>query len=319
MKRAIDLSKLMKVTGINHRGKITVTEKMSGLEPNPCDDWLYLALLSIKDLSQRESLKISSIANIGSGNGIETIVELKLFKNLKKIIVTDIIPKILPQIKENIERNCPSEVKSVKINYVSGRDCEPVEEKVDFIYANLPLIMVSEIELNKNLSTTTLTEAKHYLHLSGGNNDILQKYSLLSQLGFLLSAKEKLNKNGVIITLLGGRVPSKALNNLFERAGLKYRELYCAFKIQSDPQFLKQYAKYEEKEKVRFFFYNYKKAAKLIKDKLEVEVPNVIRGYSGDQLKELLHETYLNANEAYALAKRGEKVGHIAFAFEVTL
>ncbi len=318
MDKTIDVTSLMRVTGINYSGKVVVSENMSGLESNPKDDWLFLCLVVLRDLSERP-LKISTIANIGSGNGIETIAELKLFKNLQKIIVTDVIPEILPQIKQNIENNVQEESKKAKIEYVAGRDCEPLKEKVDLIYGNLPLIMVSSDELNTNRATTTLTEASHYLHLSKGESDILQKYSLLSQLGFLLSAKEKLHQNGLIITLLGGRVPNEAIKEVFQRAGLKYRELYCAFKIQTDPEFLEQYAKYEASEQVQFLFYDYEKAAKIIKDKLSIEVPDIIKNYSGEQLKEMLKDVRLNANEAYTFAREGKPVGHIAFAFEATV
>jgi hypothetical protein len=319
MERIIKITDLMNASGIAHSGSIVVTENMSGLESNPKDDWLFLCLLALKDLSQRTDIKISSIANIGSGNGIDIIAELMLFKNLSKIIVTDVIEEILPQIRKNIESNLPEESKKIQITYVAGRDCEPVKEKVDLIYGNLPLIMVSTNELDKNRATTTLTEASHYLHLSQGSNDILQKYSLLSQLGFLLSAKEKLQPKGIIITLLGGRIPQDAINEVFQRAGLKYKELYCAFKIQADPEFLEQYAKYETKEQAQFFFYDYEKASKIIKDKLQIVVPDIIKNYSGEQLKELLKDVRLNANQAYAFAKDGKPVGHIAFAFEATI
>ena len=319
MEKIIDITDLMSITDINHSGTIAVTENMSGLESNPKDDWLFLCLLALKDLSQRADIKISSIANIGSGNGIDIIAELKLFKNLNKIIVTDVIEEILPQIRKNIESNLPEESKKIQIDYVAGRDCEPVKEKVNLIYGNLPLIMVSTDELDKNRATTTLTEASHYLHLSQGQNDILQKYSLLSQLGFLLSAKEKLQPKGIIITLLGGRIPQEAINEVFQRAGLKYQELYCAFKIQADPEFLEQYAKYETKEQAQFFFYDYEKASKIIKNKLQIVVPDIIKNYSGEQLKELLKDVRLNANQAYAFAKDGKPVGHIAFAFEAKM
>ncbi len=319
MGKIIDITNLMSVAGINHQGTVVITENMSGLESNPKDDWLFLCLLALKDLSQRTNIEISSIANIGSGNGIDIVAELKLFKNLSKIIVTDVIEEILPQIRKNIESNLPEESKKIQITYVAGRDCEPVKEKVDLVYGNLPLIMVSTDEFDKNRATTTLTEASHYLHLSQGKNDILQKYSLLSQLGFLLSAKEKLQAKGIIITLLGGRIPQEAIDEVFQRADLKYKELYCAFKIQADPEFLEQYAKYETKEQAQFFFYDYEKASKIIKDKLQIVVPDIIKNYSGEQLKELLKDVRLNANQAYTFAKDGKPVGHIAFAFEATI
>lgn len=316
MRKIIDISKLMKCVNIKHRGKITITEKMSGLEKNPEDDWLYLGLLSLCNVSKR--MKVTSMAAIGSGNGIETIAALKIFPELKTAIVTDILREILPQIRFNIEKNAANEIKRVKIQYVAGRDCLPLTKKLDLIYANLPLIMVSDNSLKKNLATTTLTDATYYLNFGKGKKDPLMKYSLLSQLGFLSSAGQKLKRHGIIITLLGGRIPYHLFNKLFRRANLRYKQLYCAFKRQSDPKFLKQYARYEEEEKIDFIFYDYSKASKILKDELNIRVPGLIRKLKESELKKMLKPAQINARQAYKLALQGKYVGHIAFAFEAT-
>ncbi len=50
-----------------------------------------------------------------------------------------------------------------------------------------------------------------------GDNDILYKYSLLSQLGFVISAKEKLREGGSLVTLIGGRIPTEAIEEFETR------------------------------------------------------------------------------------------------------
>ncbi len=318
MEQTIDISELMRDAGIDHQGKIAINENMSGLEPEPKDDWLYVGLLSIRDVAKRK-MDVASMACIGSGNGIETIAALKVFPALREIIVTDIVEDILELIRRNIEENMPAESRRVAISYVAGRDCEPVLKPVDLIYGNLPLIMVEDDgSLGTNRATTTLTDAGNYMPLQEGKDDFLYTYSLLSQLGFLLSAKAKLRDGGSIITLIGGRVPYEAIDQTFKRAGLAYKELYCAFKRQSDSEFLKEYADYETKHKAEFLFFDYAKAAAILKKQLKVEAPDVIQGYNGHQLKEMLAGVSLNANEAYNLAKQQQPIGHIAFAFEAT-
>ncbi len=305
----------MSVSGIDHLGSIMVNPDMSGLEENPKDDWLYLGLKSFKELSDKYS-QYSSAAIIGSANGIDAIALIKLFPNLKKLFVTDILPDILPLVKENIEKNIPE--LHTQIEYVSGRDCYPVSEKVDFIYGNLPLVMVEASEIGAERSTTTLTAREYYISLKNGDDDILDKYSLLSQLGFIISAKEKLKEGGSLVTLIGGRIPTEAIEELFSRAGVKYRRLFTSFMKQSDPEFLQQYAKIEKGNGVTFAFYDYGRATDLLSNTWNVEAPDIV-DKSEEEIRSLLSNTKISAEQAYELYKNGEDVGHLAYAFHVTV
>jgi hypothetical protein len=316
--RHIDYGRLMKAAGIaDLTGVVDVTENMSGLETDPKDDWLYLGIRTLRDVAREKRDVIRSAACIGSGNGIDSIALLKLFPDLKRLIVTDILPDILPQIRENIQRNV-QDPRRVQIDYVCGRDCGSVHDPVDLIYANLPLIMVDAKEIGRTLATTTLTDAQHYSALRLNDEDPLLTWSLLSQLGFLLSAKRKLHPGGSIVTLLGGRVPYDVLVELGRRAGLDLRERYCAFKKQSDAQFIREYAMYEQTHGVSFCFYDYRRASEIIRNQLHVSVPDIVP-LRGDQLKPLIDTARLTARDALALASEGQSVGHIAFSFEAAL
>lgn len=315
MDRAIDITPLLKAAGLEHGASVELTENMSGLEPNFRDDWLYLGILSLGRL--RGDLSIKSAACIGSGNGIDAIALLQFLPQLDQLFVTDILSGVLAPIRANIETNCAG--RETRVSYLCGRDCLPLPQKVDLIYANLPLIMVGDDSLSRNLATTTLTEASSYLPLSDGPEDPLLSYSLLSQLGFLVSAKEKLNPGGKIITLLGGRVPFELLRLVFSRAGLKHREVYCAFKLQSDPQFVEHYAGYEGTHNVNFTFYDYTKASNLLEQKWGIRAPDIVAPHSGTELAELLTPARLNAKQAFSLLQKGQAVGHIAFAYEAEM
>ncbi len=310
----VNITPLMKATGSSVRGTVMVTPNMSGVEACVRDDWMYLGIRTICDIAQEKGDRIRSAAGIGSGNGIVEIAMLHAFDVLETLYVTDILPEILPKIQLNIDRH-HGNTKGVKLSYGVGPDCNPLPEPIDFIYANLPLIMVDKTSLHTQLATTTLTDASRYMKLNRGDDDILRKWSLLSQLGFLLSAKEKLCPGGTIITLLGGRIPYETIVELFTRAGLQFRERYCAFKRQSDPQFLREYAAYETRERVHFSFYNYALAANIIQQQLRVIVPDIVP-VRGDELKSLIASAQISASEAHSYALRGESVGHLAFAFE---
>ncbi|MDR3642443.1 MAG: hypothetical protein P4L74_02330 [Candidatus Doudnabacteria bacterium] len=314
----INISELFNLVGIDHKGGIAIYHSdMTGLEPNPKDDWLYLGLLALKDIAESRKNKIHSAAFIGSGNGIETIAALKLMPELKKIFVTDLVQDIQKGIIKNIRTNAANDLKEVAISGLEGRDCQPLLEQVDLIYGNLPIIMCDPEEIKKHrLSMTTLTDAQSYEHLAVGHQDELRKWSMLSQLGFLLSAKDKLNKGGSILTFIGGRIPYQIINQCFKRAGLSYKRISTSFKRQSDSQFLRQYADYEAKAGVSFSFYDYQQAAQIIKSRLGVLVPDVINGLNDAELKELLVPALLTAAQAYKLSLTDQAVGHIAHAFE---
>ena len=318
MQNTIDITDLFYMSGIGHKGKIEIChQEMSGLEPHPKDDWLYLGLLALKEIAKLKADKIQSAAFIGSGNGIETIAALKLFPKLETIFITDLVKDIQPGIVQNISSNAGEELKGIRTFCLEGRDCQPLLQPVDLIYGNLPLVMVNQEEISKlALSLTTLTDTQLYQHLAENNYDMLQHYSLLSQLGFLQTAREKLASGGSILTFIGGRVPYYTIEECFKRAGLAFRKLFTTFKRQSDPQFLKQYSEYEAKQGMKFIFYDYKLAQEIIIEKLNIVTPEVITGLEDDELKALLVPALLSATQAFEYYLKGMTVGHIAHAFE---
>lgn len=82
--------------------------------------------------------------------------------------------------------------------------------------------MADEDDLGKELATTTLTDGRVYASLQTGSDDILARWSLLPQLGFLRSAKSRLSPKRAIIKLIGGRIPDTAIDACFKRAGMHY-------------------------------------------------------------------------------------------------
>lgn len=311
---SVNISPLMASAGLAREGFVEILPLMSGIEPDPRDDWMYLGLRTLRVIAEEKEARIRSIAGIGSGNGVVEIGMMMLFPSLQKLYVTDILPEILPTIQSNIEKNVGDDIEKIAPQYLAGADCAPLPEPVDLIYGNLPLIMVDPASLQKTRATTTLTDAHRYEYL-GRADDPLQRWSLLSQLGFLLSAKSKLLPGGSIVTLIGERVPSDVIAEVFSRAGLRYRERFCAFKKQSDPEFLKEYAEYEVRKDVAFTFYDFNGASDMIRLHYGIDMPDTLP-VSGDALRSLIEPTRLTAVEAYKHAQHGEVVGHIALAFE---
>lgn len=311
----VDYSELFKSVGMSQSGTVLISEQMSGLESNPLDDWLFLGVSAFVGHSAATKRNITSAAIIGSGNGIDAIAIISLYPHLNTLYVSDILSDILPTIEKNINSNVPIG-SQVKINMLAGRDCEPLPQKVDLIYGNLPLVLVEEELMQQELATTTLASKSSYAHLTLSEGDPLLDYSMLSQLGFLISAKQKLASSGSIITLIGGRVPDSVVEKCFQRAGLRFERLLMSFMLQSDAQFLKEYAEYEDKTKgVQFEFYNSQQAHRLL-EIYNVPVRGKIVGLEPEQLRDILYDARISASEAFSHYQQGKSVGHLAFAYE---
>ena len=292
---------------------IQLTPKMSGIEEDPRNDWLHVALAELLRLKRDRGQAVRRAAFIGSGNGVDVIAALRIF-DIQSLIVTDIVEDIIQYIDRNIHVNTVENNLPKDICFAVGRDCAPIAEPCHLIYANLPLIMASENDLVSDLATTTLTDSRAYQHLGHGEDDLLVRWSLLPQLGFLLSAKDKLAPSGVIITLIGGRVPHEAITECFDRAGMDFDCGTVAVMRQSDEEYVEQYAQYESTLKGgSFLFYDEERVSKIL-SRIGHTYPSIL-GMSSEEAQSLLNPAALSAAEAWVYIQAGKSIGHLSYGF----
>lgn len=292
---------------------VTIVPDMSGLEDDPRNDWLHVALSEFRHFRATRGEHIRSAGFIGSANGIDVIAALRLF-SIERLTVTDIVPALLPAIESNIRANTASNRLPKMIRFAAGRDCEPLEEPCDLIYANLPLVMVDTDQLGSELATTTLTDARAYAHLQTGPDDLLARWSLLPQLGLLLSAKERLTPGGAIITLIGGRISDAAIEQCFERAGMDHERGTVAIMRQSDEQYLAQYADYEQRlGGDTFAFYDEAEASRILAA-AGCDYPSTLT-FSPEVARTVLEPALLSASQAWERVRQGHHVAHLAYGF----
>jgi methylase of polypeptide subunit release factors len=321
MNKQVTIYKLFEITGVEPKpksGEILLSDRMEPPEGNPYNDWLYIGLRALKDMAQERT--VEKAACIGTGQGIDAIAVAHLFKP-KTLYVTDIVGELLELARQNIENNIQPNSYPNEIIYLSGKDCEPLTEKVDLItFSPPPLMVYNHQMMNEGIARTTLTEGESYLHLAKGNDDIKLKWSTLPQYGFLLSAKDKLNANGTVLTLYSGRIPFAATQSAYTDAEFDLKVRYQIIKRQTDPQYLKEYAKYEMEHLSgdTFDFYDFKRAQMILRP-LGFNVPGIITGYNDSQIKELLKEAKISAVEAYQASLGGKDVAHIGYALEGSL
>lgn len=310
------LLELHGLASVTKEDRIHLTAKMSGIEKDAANDWLHVALNELRRFQQRNGDHVGRAAFVGSANGVDAIAALRLFQ-IEAMVVTDILPEILAPIEQNIRDNTAAQDMPATIDFVAGRDCEPVPEGCDLIYANLPLIMTSSEDLGTDLATTTLTDASAYERLAEGDDDPLVKWSLLSQLGFLVSAKPKLKPTGSVITLIGGRIPDDAIAACFRRAGMDFERGTVAVMRQSDEEYVEHYARYEATfTRDAFLFYDEAEAARILETH-SYAYP-VIVDMSAEWVRDTLAPAALTAAQAWDNVRAGKHVAHLSYGFRAS-
>jgi len=313
----VDIKPLFRAAGVHipQPGIITLASRMEGLEKNPYDDWNYLGLVSWQEIAE-ERPSLRKVAVIGSGQGVDAIALAHLF-NLDVLEVTDIVEKILAPSKANFLQNVPRE-KMPSLTYFHGRDCHPLTQKMDLItFSPPPLMFPNRRYADTGLDRTTIVPWSDYEHLSSGRDDSLLKWSLLPQLGFLLSSRAKLGRQGRTITLYSGRVPFESIAECYNKADMNLTVRNTIVKRQTDPEYLACYAEYERNflQGDTFDFFDYEQAQKNL-DEVGIALPGLVTELSDKELRNVLESSRINARQALAQSLEGKNVAHIGYALE---
>lgn len=307
------LPELHVLASTTEEDRIHLTAKMSGIEKEAADDLLQVAPNELRRFKHHNGGYIGRAAFVGTAHGVAAIAALRLFQ-IESMIVTDILAEILAPIEQNVRDNTEAQDMREEINFVADRDCEPVPEGCDLISANLPLVMTS----SDDLATTTLTDASAYERLAEGDDDPLVKWSLLSQLGFLVSAKRKLKPpTGSVITLSGGRIPDSAIAECSRRAGMTFERRTVSVMRQGDEEHVEHYARYEATiSRDAFLFYDETEAASILEGH-SYAYPAIVH-MLGERVREILSPAALTAAEAWNSVQSGNHVAHLSYGFRAS-
>lgn len=289
--------------------KVTETEATYPIKPEVWDNWFpfaYMAFRKLAEKSKNTGKSIKSFATIGTGGGADALGALFAFDSLDSIILTDINENVVPAARENVEKYASP--KGVKVIALEGNLCAPLREKevkVDVLYENLPNIPDSGdiVEGHRRAS-----------RFKAGSLGILDEgaksYLLQSHLAALIEAKGSLNKNGVVVCSIGGRVPYEKLVSLVQSAGYKFNELAAGLKRQTEPwEVFPGYAEVEKVHKVEFDFYLMKGAAGHL-SRLGLKKP--FTELNGEKLKQEIASYRINATEALRQYQKNPdvEIGH---------
>lgn len=319
----VNITKLFKKCGFNIGSvKIKETSGMYPYKNNVENNWAYFSakgLKRFKEILEQNKKTFSSAGIVGIGSGVEGMVATEIFKKqLKKLIITDIDNEILDGAVENIKNYIKIYCKNTKTKLVPlvGSFCEPIrraKQKVDFIYGNIPnLPATGKEDLERGAEKGTFVPASLYNKYKPAKEFIA--WALAAQYAYLVGAKKILNNGGAVITELGGRVPIKIINKLFNKCGFKMEEIIVGFKEQTEALIdFVGYSRLEKKYGVQFEFYKCKESIALLK---KLKIKNPTHKITGDEIKKLLLPYKISASEALLLYKKGIKIGHTVHLFK---
>lgn len=275
-------------------------------------NWVYYTISGLQQLHrtlEQEQKRVTTMAIIGAGSGIEGIAALSIFKStLQHLIITDIESSIVRCAVKNIKRTLGDS--KVVITPLAGSFCEPLwkqKVKADLIFGNMPNLPAPEgYTLTLGIEKGTFMDKQHYLPYNPPKK--FMRFALGTQYVFLQSAQQALAKGGSVVLALGGRPPMPLIDELFSSCAMNLKEIVVGFKEQSEA--LMDFIGYHEIEKehgVVFDFYRFEESRKALKDNA---IANPTTAIFGREIKKLLTPYRVSAWDALKLYHQGILVGH---------
>ena len=289
-------------------------------------NWSYFSGWGFKHLNRilkREGHPLSSMAIIGIGSGVEGILAGKISQPyLEELVITDIDDGVASGAFRNIKAVISP---NIYVQPLKGSFCQPISEticlptskniyglKVDLVYGNIPnLPALSDMDLSKGAEKGTFVPPQLYDCYNPPSK--FKAWGLAAQYAFLQSAKSVLRPGGSIVTALGGRMPIKIVEELFEVCELEFEDVIVGFKEQTEAKIdFEGYHRLEKENGVSFEFYLYQEVIDFLRDK---GISNPSDGISGRILKSMLRPYMVSAGAALKLYERNIPVGHTVHLF----
>lgn len=306
-----NVTALFSSVGIETPQQITIKQSSGetyDLEPRPEDNWVYAALLGLKELNRRleaEGRACRHFITVGTGPGLDAIGAYHIF-HPDFIRVTDINERAAQIALKNLRANLQHDSHVVSACSagnllevdLNAWDTPTQTPPVDVIYANLPNLPAKEVDITSSKAATYVDEK-----LLQGCPENLDRYLLALQYKFLQQAHEVLPQGGSAVIALGARVPYQTIRELFAAARLRLEELFATFKVQTQPEdVITGYANAENERAETFTFYDYDQvlASGLLKTPM-----------SGEQMQQQLQRYALSSQQALVARQDGKRIGHI--------
>lgn len=274
---------------------------------DPRSDWVasvaYPAFVAARQMDIGLS-DIGRFASIGTGAGIDALAAIEVF-GCREVVVTDMHEDVVNMAARNIANNIAEYAPVVTVRALTGDLLAPLPQTpnhFDLIYENLPNIPLHQdgnLQHDQTSSSyigTRREDVPEFIH-----TNLLTLHYLA-----VLQAKDRLAKNGVILSSIGARIPLDVLLQVAHEAGFTGSILTYTWKVQSEPEeVIGGYAAWQKRGLGPFYFYPV--------EVLYETFSNIDMVAAGDQALEIeraLLPHRLDAIAAYEAHRQGQTLGH---------
>jgi hypothetical protein len=274
--------------------------------------WLSIALEAIGALFADSSPRApcEKVAVIGTGNGLD-VVGISRIVAPQRIVASDIHPMVLPVARWNTAQYVS------RTTHVTLRQSDlfadyPTAEKFDLIYENLPNVP-DNTELFEGIRSASC-------YAPSGSPQRWDRHLLTLHHEFLVQARSRLTESGRVVCVIGGRIPSSVIHEMFHAAGYSSRIIGCGLKIQSEADVvLPGYAAAEIENHCTFAYYHPLETCSAVAREMPQPAALCDRDGYAQSLTERLRACRISATEALRRHHAGEPVSHTVYVIAAGL
>jgi hypothetical protein len=266
-------------------------------------DWVaHVAAPGFKVYRQRRGADVESFCSIGTGSGLDVLSAIEIL-GATRVGLTDVHEDVVAAAAANIERN---QLASYPVTIQSGfgdllTPLVPYASRYDVIYENLPNILSQDAE-----SVAEEKNSSAYVpHRTEDVPQVVKQQMLDLHYLALLQAKDFLKPDGVVLSCLGARIPLDVFLALGKIAGYTPSILTYGWKVQGDPELIRDYAHNQSSGYGPFYFY---RAEALQKTFAGLDAADT--GRNALEIERSLQTRRMDPDTAYAAFENGEHIAH---------
>lgn len=266
-------------------------------------DWVSsVAAPAFKLIRQRQGRQ-SAFCSIGTGTGMDALAAIEIL-GATRVGITDVHDDVISAAAENISENV-NDPSAITIEAGFGDLLSPLKHfqpRYDIIYENLPNVPIESASSMGNARVSS----SHVPPRAEHTPDYVQEQMLTLHYLALQQARDFLNENGAILSMLGARVPLKVFVEMAKLAGLKGDIYTYTWKNQTDAETIVE--NYILKQNAGLGPFHFYRASQLAEIFSRIDLAS-----SGDRAFEIeasLDKFRLAPLDAREALSRGEKIGH---------
>jgi hypothetical protein len=266
-------------------------------------DWVaHVAAPGFKVYRQQRGTDVESFCSIGTGSGLDVLSAIEIL-GATRVGLTDVHEDVVAAAAANVARN---QLAPPSVTIQSGfgdllTPLIPYAARYDVIYENLPNILSQDEETvaeEKNSSAYVPPRAEEV------PQSVKQQMLDLHYLA-LLQARAFLKPNGAVLSCLGARVPLEVFLSLGKLAGYTPSILTYGWKVQGDPELIRDYAHNQSSGYGPFYFYR----AEVLQQTF-AGLNAADTGRNALDIERSLQTRRMDPVTAYAAFQDGERIAH---------